>query len=379
MDWRVLVVDDREAEDISEFIEGNKTVAQPDSITCVLCSNFSQATDLLKNGRFDLVVLDLKDDSAPEGDILAGETVFDSLKELHFVPVVFHTGYANKVDHLASPFVKVVRRSEWEHLRSAIKEVLATDLPRLVRHIEEEQRRFMWESAERIWTIDLDRKNSTDLAYLLARRLSNVLSGDAVRSFLEASSEQVPQVDTVHAIELYVYPPVSSNLLFGDIFKKCVNGRDEFFVALTPSCDHAQKKAAYVLLAKCELFVETQFGEKAKKALETGEQTSNNLDRKLLDYIRDNSKPEGRFKYLPRTSFLPDLLVDLQCVMTVAPDALDVDSAAYEDYHRIASLDSPFAESLQTRMTRYLGRVGTPDIDSDLALSRFKSMIEKKR
>jgi hypothetical protein len=47
-----------------------------------------------------------------------------------------------------------------------------------------------------------------------------------------------------------------------------------------------------------------------------------------------------------------------------------------EGYERVASLDSPFAESLQAKMTRYLGRIGTPDIDVDLALERFKARVK---
>lgn len=374
MDWRVLIVDDEAADDIREFIEGNKTVPQPDSISCVPCDSFSQALTLLKNERFDLVILDLKDDSDPDQGTLAGEKVFDEIKKYRFLPVIFHTGFAYKVSGLISPYVKAVTRAEWEHLRSTIREVLDTKLPRLIRHIEEEQRKFMWESAERIWVEDLDKSDPTDLVYLLARRLANALSGDVVRSFLEADlTGGVPKSDKIHAVELYVFPPLSTDFLFGDIFRKNTDGKFEYFVALTPSCDHAQNKAEFVLLAKCKYLVETAPGINAKTSLIKEEAISASATDQLTKFIRDNSSPADRYKYLPGTSFLPDLLVDLQDIMTVKPAVLNPGGEGYE---RVASLDSPFAESLQAKMTRYFGRIGTPDIDPDLALDRFKAKIK---
>lgn len=374
MDWRILVVDDQAADDVKEFIEGNKVVKQPDSIICVSCEKFSEAIELLKTQRFDLVILDLKDDAAHEQETLAGESVFEEIKQCRFVPVIFHTGYPHKVSNLTSPYVKVVTKAEWEALRSTIKEVLDTKLPKLIRHIEEEQRIFMWESAEKIWTDDLDKNSPSDLVYLLARRLANTLSGDAVRSFLEADGNGgVPKSDKIHAVELYVYPPLSKHFLFGDVFKKKIDGSIEYFVALTPSCDHAQNNAEFVLLAKCKYLAGTEPGKNAKASLIAGDAVSNNAADKLNKFIRDNASPADRYKYLPGTSFLPDLLVDLQDITTVTPAALNSEGDGYE---RVASLDSPFAEALQAKMTRYLGRIGTPDIDPDLALERFKARVK---
>jgi len=376
MDWRVLVVDDLQAEDVAEIIQGNKVVEHPDSIVCIQCVSFSEATKRLKEERFDLVILDLKDDAAEEQEPLAGETVFNELRKYRFLPVIFHTGHPKKISDLTtSPYVKIVTRGEdWTLLRSTVKEVLDTKLPRLIRHIEEEQRKFMWESAEKIWAEDLGKESPTDLVYLLARRLANTLSGDVVRSFLEADAPSgAPKSDKVHAVELYVYPPLSKHFLFGDIFKKVVDGSVEYFAALTPSCDHAQGNAELVLLANCKELVRTNPGKNAKAALIAGTAVSNSSTTELTKYIQDSSSPKDRYKFLPGTSFLPDLLVDLQDIRSVTSAAL---GPGGEGYERVVSLDSPFAEALQSKMTRYLGRIGTPDIDSDLALNRFKARIK---
>lgn len=378
MDWRVLVVDDLQAADVIEVIEGNKAVELPDSLICVPCANFSEATKRLKEEKFDLVILDLKNDAADEQGVLSGETVFGELKECRFLPVIFHTGYPQKVSDLTSPYVKVVTRGDdWKVLRSTIKEVMDTKLPKLIRHIEDEQRKFMWESAGKIWADDLNKNSPTDLAYLLARRLANTLSGDVVRSFLDADEAGgVPKTDKIHAVELYVYPPLSKHFLFGDVFKKKIGNDIEYFVALTPSCDHAQNNADFVLLTKCKYLIDTDPGLCAKASLDAGGEVSKTAAEKLTKYIRDNSSPADRYKYLPGTSFLPDLLVDLQDIRAVTLAVLNDD---VEGYERVASLDSPFAEALQAKMARYLGRIGTPDIDPDLALDRFKARIKTDR
>lgn len=377
MDWRVLVVDDLQAADVVEVIEGNKAVEQPDSLICVPCTNFSEAIELLKRERFDLVILDLKNDAADEQDVLAGEVVFSELKECRFLPVIFHTGHPKKVSDLASPYVKVVARGDdWKVLRSTIKEVLDTKLPRLVRHIEEEQRRFMWESAEKIWADDLDKKNPTDLVYLLARRLANSLSGDVVRSFFGANgADGAPKSDMVHAVELYIFPPVAQHFLFGDIFQKKTAEKPEYFVSLTPSCDHAQEKAEFLLFARCADFSDSDEWKKVQVFLDAKTDPSKTSVNELKELMKDNNprpRLQDRYKYLPGTSFLPDLLADLQNTLTIDREKLISGEAGFE---RIASLDSPFAEYLQAKMIRYFGRIGTPSLDTDLAYGRFKARV----
>lgn len=378
MEWRVLVVDDKAANDISETIEGNKTVQKPDSISCVMCENFAQAIELLKNERFDLVILDLKDDEAPEGEVLAGEWVFAEIKKFRFVPVIFHTGFAYKVRDLSSPYVKIVTRSEWRLLRETIKEVLDTKIPKLIRHIEEEQRKFMWESAEKIWAEDLDRSNPADLVYLLARRLSNSLSGDVVRSFFGVDgTEGTPRSEMIHAVELYIYPPIAPHYLFGDIFQKKTAGKAEYFVSLTPSCDHAQKKAEFLLFARCSDLINSEEWKKVKGFIDAENEPSKTSINELKELMKDNNprpRLQDRYKYLPGTSFMPDLLVDLQSSLTIEHEKIASGEAGFE---RIASLDSPFAEYLQAKMIRYFGRVGTPSLDTDLTFERFKSRAIK--
>lgn len=375
--WRVLIVDDLQAADVAEIIQGNKVVKNPDSLVCVECKSFSEAVIRLQTERFDIVILDLKDDASADQENLAGEVVFNELKKYRFLPVIFHTGYAEKVADLASAYVKVVTRGDDPKLlRNAVEEILGTKLPRLFRHIEEEQKKFMWESAEKIWVEDLEKGSASDIVYLLARRLSNVLSGDAVRSFLDGDGGGVPQINKVHAVELYVYPPISKDLVFGDVFVRSNGDDGEYFVVLTPSCDLARNmgKADFVLLSKCKHLRDTEAAKKIIEDVNKKLESSKGSIKALMEYIGDNSDPKDRYKYLPGTSFLPDLLVDFQSIQSVSPADLLPGTGVYA---RVASLDSPFSEALQAKMARYLGRIGVPDIDSDLAYSRFKTIAAK--
>ena len=65
--------------------------------------------------RFDVLILDLKDDSdvGLEADSNpAGLEIFETLKKTRFVPVVFYTALAHKVRSQQTSFVRVVEKTE---------------------------------------------------------------------------------------------------------------------------------------------------------------------------------------------------------------------------------------------------------------------------
>ena len=45
---------------------------------------------------------------------------------------------------------------------------------------------------------------------------------------------------------------------------------------------------------------------------------------------------------------------------------------------RLASLDSPFAEGLLARFSRYFGRLGTPDLDVTVLLQRLQAVHSER-
>jgi hypothetical protein len=88
--------------------------------------------------------------------------------------------------------------------------------------------------------------------------------------------------------------------------------------------------------------------------------------RAMIGDNRQNTQAE-RFKFLPGTYFLPDSIVDFQKIRAVPCDEI-------KKLEVVASLDSPFAEAVLARFSRYFGRLGIPDIDKNIVLSRLQAL-----
>lgn len=366
--WRFLVVEDNEtiADQLLEVIPS--FVDSPDTAEADLCKTFKDATESLKQDRYDLIILDLKDDGnayhATDGDP-AGLKVFEELKKTRFVPVVFYTAHAEWVRGVQTSFVRVVEKTETtDRVKEEVRRVLSTQLPALTRQVEEIQRSYMWDFVSTHWREFDTAHEQADVAYLLARRLALSLQREARRMARKMAGESVPIADpkNVHPMEMYVRPPVGTSRLAGDILKGVVNGDSGHWLVLTPSCDFEQVgRLNSVLLAQCvPLSAEPEFANwKANPAT--------NLD-PLKAVIGDNRQKaqSERFKFLPGTFFLPDSIVDFQKLRTVSPDEL-------KKLEVIASLDSPFAEAVLARFSRYFGRLGTPDIDKNVVINRLQA------
>jgi CheY-like chemotaxis protein len=382
--WRFLIVEDNK--DIARQITEACEMFAPEgtSATGQAYNNFDEAKEALEHSRFDLVILDLKDDKDRSGSDSAqpGLDVFEQIKKLRFVPVVFYSALANTIDIPETKFLRKVEKTQGiSKLKDEIQGVFRTGLPALSRHIENEQREYMWDFVTNHWR-DLDNSNHhADLVYLLARRLARMLQGDAIRSFVRkiANPSSVPtSPDDAHPIELYVMPPVDSVRQPGDILSTGTQGKEEYWVLLTPSCDFAQGKAEHVILAKCEpLAAQKEFldwiaapaqAQKLKDLIcdkRTGKREIKTPENATTQTIK--LQPD-RFKFLPGTFFIPDLIVDFQQLRSAQTADLD-------QMTRVASLDSPFAEALLARFTRYFSRLGTPDIDAEVVIARIQSGI----
>ena len=175
----------------------------------------------------------------------------------------------------------------------------------------------------------------------------------------------VPIADpkNIHPMQMYIHPPVSTTRLAGDILKGTVSNETAYWLVLTPSCDFEQKDRLHsVLLAQCVPL--TSLPEYASWKADF----TNTVPLKAM--IGDNRQDvqSERFKFLPGTFFLPDSMVDFQKLQAVSPYVL-------KDMEIIASLDSPFAEAVLARFSRYFGRLGTPDIDKNVVITRLKDVV----
>jgi CheY-like chemotaxis protein len=358
--WRVLLVEDQEvvARQISEDAEAGSLLRDVGKMYVDVCREIKNAPSWLEDRRADFVVLDLKDDAT--GDEEAGLRVFDEIKKRRFVPVVFYSAVANLARGLDNPFVRVVEKTEaLPGLRQAFKQLYDTGLPAMLRHIEGEQRSYMWGFVHE-HRAELTGMPKEELVLLMARRLAYNLSSASVRQFLvDHSLMQKDLESTALPMEHYIYPP-SGVLRAGTICKLEKGGTGSYSVVLSPTCQLLRSKVDHVLLARCSpLEKEGCFDDLKAK----GQAASNSAKKKLQQLL--TNRYADRYAFLPGTFFLPDLIVDFQSLETV-------EFAGFKDsgYVVVAELDSPFAEALLLRCTDYYGRVATPDLNIAAVLTR---------
>lgn len=377
-EWRFLIVEDKE--DIArQIIEAVPSfVNDPDTAVAERRASFKDALKLLSKEKFDVLILDLKDDQDvgldPE-DISAGMAVFEQLKKTRFAAVVFYTAHPHKVRPLQTEFVRVVEKTDGvERLIAEVRFVLDTRLPALTRHIEEVQRTYMWDFVSAHWKEFSAQHQKVDLAYLMAGRLASTLRLQAGDFAAHAGGAVLdsPTGTNIHPMQMYVFPTVAQ-IQGGDLVEETIDAQKTIWLVLTPTCDLVQKKADEVLLAKCIPLSETIEYKSWVEARDKVEEIS--------ALVGDNRKPAkggpkkvqaDRYKYLPGTFFIEDCVVDFQALKTVP-------TAKLENFRRVATLDSPFAEAVLARFTRYFARLGTPDVEKTSVIARLTSLIQPSK
>ncbi len=372
--WRVLIIED----DLTigqELVDGLQATGWLDADTSFeaqLVTSFADGMAALEGSRFDFLVLDLRDDARAAAQALEEEKakpgldILDEIKKTRFVPVVFYTALPQQVADLKSAFVRVVEKTEgMVKVREEVKSLLETKLPLLSKYLEEQQRKYFWDFVESQWRDGELSGTAVDLAYLMARRLAAALRSEFSRAAaFEIGGADAAPVDThkIHPMEYYIFPPVERFWSAGDIVKR--KGAEDYSVVVTPTCDFAQGKAHYFVIAKCLLL--TGFDEYTRWCGTDAPPTFAGNTDNIMELMKDNRRQKDRYKFLPGTRAFPDLVVDLQQLSSV-------EVAQQAGFDRIASMDSPFAETLLARFARFYGRIATPDLDLDLAMTRAKS------
>jgi CheY-like chemotaxis protein len=376
--WQLLFVDDDPdfCRQVQEFLEG-ESIPPGDRLQVKTLNDFGDALDELEVHRFDLLILDVR--LGPHSitpDEEAGITTLQAIRQRRFIPVVFYTGLPHLVRHLVTPLVQVVEKTaELPRLLDSLSSIFATRLPAvnraLIRHLETIQRDYMWDFVANHWEQFGDTSDHTSLAYLLARRLATSLSGSGIQQLAQELGDSIGTAvaeGQMHPMQYYVIPPVEPAPLAGDVYQGQIGEHSGLWVLLTPSCDlvTGREKADLVLLARCLPLTEQVEYQQWRDGLPA---PSNTRIRQLQALLRNNRQDNQseRFFFLPGALSLPDLVVDFQHLVTLQRDHMG-------GLERLASLDSPFAEALLARFTRYFGRLGTPDLDVTVLLQRLRAV-----
>lgn len=372
-DPRILHVDDDEKtrQNVSDYL-GSEEIPGWGRPQIVSSRCFEGALSMLEAERFDLVILDVRlgplDEEGISVEEEAGVRTLADIRSRRFVPIIFWTGLPGRVEHLGGPFVRVMERTKGlPELLTTICDVFATRLPAvnraLLRLVEDEQRRYMWDFVAEHWQQLEFADDHTALAYLLARRLARSISGPGIQQVakaLGATDQSLPSVANIHPVEMYVQPPIAdSTLQIGDLLKGDAASRAGWWLVLTPSCDLLNNKAEYVLLAEADPLDEHETMTAWRAAKSTTKRRS------VEDLVSQKTGGQrDRWLFLPAAINVPDLVVDMQRLLSTP-------CKTAEALERVASLDSPFAEEAVNRFGRYYGRIGTPDFDSGSIMARL--------
>ena len=364
--WHLLFVDDNteNCEIAAEYLNEQVVSELGEKLRVATEVEFDKALDRLESGHFDFVVLDVRrGPHEEEREEEEGIKVLESIKARCFIPVIFYTGLPQKVRHLETPLIQVLENTEGlPKVVSIVKEILSTRIPlvnrALLRHVKEVQRDYMWDFVACNWEKFGDTPDKSALAYLLARRLAKSLDGPGIEKLADRlgdTSRVWCDEEHVHPMRCYVVPPVSPRLMSGDIFRRRVDeGRFEYSILLSPSCDIAQDKADWMLFAHCLVLS----GE--------GEYTKS----------KSKWKQSDRYHFFPRAIEIPDMIADFQQLTSIKKEKL-CELITEGKIERIASMDSPYCEAITAQFARYFGRIGTPDLNEELVIEKLRKQISK--
>jgi hypothetical protein len=362
MNIRVLFIDD---EDIRDDLKMNfdDLVISGFVLKADVAETFEIGIEKVKSTNYNLVVLDLCKGAASDLAETEGLHILEEIQKYTFVPVVFHSAVAFKIEHLRSVVVGVSDKKDGiKFLKSEIERIISSNLVMLKEkihyHVEEEFKKYFWDTIHSKRDMFRPETNDVSLGYLMLRRLANSLSKENIKRLISDSR----LTDQALPMEFYVYPVAGEKEYgAGDILER----EGEVFIVLTPDCDFVERfkgseslgrKVGKVLLAKT-------------KRMEEFSQYSNfkanpNKDhtKRLSELIKNNLS--DRYFFLPNTPFIRNLIIDFQ-------DKTMVDYEELKTFVILAKLDAPFAQSMTSSFIRYYNRIGFPDIDDDYIISKL--------
>ncbi|MCK4659493.1 MAG: hypothetical protein KAV82_08225 [Phycisphaerae bacterium] len=327
------------------------------------CDDFDDALRRITQRRYDLIVTDIYRDRTDreKGVNVEDEKAYDLISEIRrrrFCSVVAFTDGSMPQSFTEGPFVKLADKSKGnDDIVDKITELLHTGIPLIAQKLHDELDRtagsYLWDFLEEHWD-QLEKAGATKSALLerLVRRRAATQLGR-----LDMLAECPQEVEAVEGLEFYIRPPISRFLRLGMILRHKNSGG--FRVVMTPHCHmtvqtgKTEPGADFVLTVQPVLASELLKQNPPKgKAIE-----------KLLNSLRrrtgspaDIGKPNGRYWFLPGFLDVPDLFCDFCRLSSVPYDTLEA------EYERVAVLDTPYAEALQSCFSRFYGAVGLTNL-----------------
>jgi len=365
---------------VKEFLEGEEFSFGRVAVTDT--GSFETALALLRERKIDVVILDVFQGETVKGN-RAGIRLLEQWRATGFAPVILHTALPEGLEEHCNAFVRLVPKEggNFARLVKEIEELFALTIPQIHRaifdHLETSLRDYMWNFVVDNWTDLHDLAPRPDFARLLVHRLGLQLARVGVGAVIEQVHPGVtgrdPQEQRVHPAEYYIKPPVDADPTLGDLRLITRGEHEDLYVIVWPSCDlvyHDGKcKVDRALCARALPIVDF---EEYKNWIEKSMPTTGGSATALIELMSNNRKGRHqaeRYHFLPPVWDIPGVVIDFQQLEHVAVDELRAARC-------LGTVASPFAESIGARFVRYLGRLGTPDLDITLALDAIRSPSE---
>ncbi len=293
------------------------------------------------NDDFHGIIVDVKLD----GDC-SGNVIVEKIVECFRVPVAIFTGTPDTNQDEGSP-IKVYKKGETLH-EDILKELCAVSETGLFKvlggtgTIEKAMTKIFWDNLYPQIDIWKEKKQQgIDTEKVLLRY--------AISHIQELIEEEIPSYVTE---EMYIKPPVSSDVKTGSIFKSEDN--DVLCIVLSPPCDLAKHNGRFktdrILL--CEIDSEDEVNKEALAGIGSSAKKKN----KIESVIKNNYKEY--YHYLPRNTLFEGGYVNFRKVLTYEPsdflERFGKPKVKVQDF---------FVKNILNRFSAYYARQGQPDFD----------------
>ena len=317
--------------------------------------NLEDAKDSLLSPEYDGAIIDLKLSKGTEE--LEGLEIVDEIEQNQRFPIFIVSGSISSIDDREenSFFRKRKRDSNFKEILSELVDIYKTGITNILGRkgeIEKYLTSIFWNHLSNsmdLWIKDNDRtpekKQKSLLRYILLH----------IQEYLEIDKNS--EFEDYHPAEIYITPPVKNKVFTGDVVMNKENKNR--FIILTPSCDLAQGKAKFILLAYIESIIEGIFNEKVgiiKKGKSKPEIISE--AELILKKLISNSY-SNKYHYLPKYLHIEPGLINFQKVNTISIKDL------LSQYEIIAATNSSFTKDIVARFSYYYSRQGSPDFNVD--------------
>ena len=348
---RVLFIDDQESS-VIDAIEALD--AELDDFKHWV-TDFEEGKSIISSLRPDIVVLDIWD-GAPQISESEGQEIFDLIWNEQFCPLIVYTADSGKVEEtngMHHPFAEGISKGSGSDLK--VLEAVRSFRPHIsgLREAERIVRNALSQSMRDVAPYAFEYIGDAD------KRADTIVRAGR-RRVAALMDDPLPDETRIAGWEQYICPPISPDLLLGDVLKVSnlqASDPSSFRLVLTPSCDLVSSggrvpKVREVLVAKCVSM---------KVALRSLGITIGNREKDLTEHpLLSQGYSNAIVPFPELKGKVPTMAANLRELELVSISNIGSECA---DFLRVASIDSPFREMVAWAYLQISARPGMPDRD----------------